>query len=59
MSALLLAAKNGHIDAIKILLERGADVDCEAQGVTPLHAAVAYGHLDAVGFASWLGRQGQ
>jgi ankyrin repeat protein len=48
MCALLLAAKNGHIQCVGFLLERGAAVECETQGVTPLHAAVAYGHFDIV-----------
>ncbi|MEZ0327389.1 MAG: ankyrin repeat domain-containing protein [Fimbriimonas sp.] len=43
------AAFFGHIDAVKLLLERGAAVDQVSKnplGVTPLHAALANGHKE-------------
>jgi uncharacterized protein len=48
MCALLLAAKNGHIDVVRLLLDRGSDISFETEGVSPLHAAVAYEHPDIV-----------
>jgi ankyrin repeat protein len=40
-SAVFLAAANGHLDALRILLESGADPDiADWKGITPLMAAV-------------------
>ena len=43
-----LAAKNGHAEAIRLLIEAGATVDLRAKlGVTPLHEAVVRRKLHA------------
>ena len=49
-SALLLAAKRGELDMVRILLDRGADASMkiDAKGNTPLHYASATGNF---GFA--------
>ena len=43
-SALMLAALKGHIDLVKKLIERGADVN--KPGWTPLHYAATNAHLE-------------
>ena len=54
---LIIAAHNGHLNSVKILLGYGADIDARgtleigdevAEGCTPLWAAAAFGHLDVV-----------
>ena len=46
---LLLAAKNGHIRAVKLLLERGAEPNTGDQvGHAPLHGAASRGHKEVV-----------
>ena len=48
-TALTVAAKAGHIDIVKILLERGASVDIEDElGLTPLFYAAEQGHTEIV-----------
>jgi uncharacterized protein len=50
-SALQLAAHFGRTDAVRLLLEHGADAMAVAQNSrrsTPLHAATGRGHLDTV-----------
>jgi len=45
--ALLWAAKNGHVAAVHLLLDKGANVnirDHKAGGMTPLHLAALRGH---------------
>jgi ankyrin repeat protein len=46
------AAIGGHIDIVKLLLERGADPNLPEEGIAPrgqaLHSAVVYGHLEIV-----------
>jgi ankyrin repeat protein/uncharacterized glyoxalase superfamily protein PhnB len=44
------AAKGGHVDAVRLLLERGADPNAREAGdnTCPLHWAAAQGHLSAV-----------
>ena len=48
MTALLLAARNGHAEAARSLLEAGADVNqpCAGDKSTPLVIAIANGHYD-------------
>jgi hypothetical protein len=36
---LYVAAENGHEEVVKILLEKGAEIDCVYDGSTPLHRA--------------------
>ena len=46
-------AKNGEVDAIKELVKsKKVDIDCRTPhtGLTPLHMACAYGHLEVVKF---------
>ncbi|PAW76307.1 MAG: hypothetical protein B9S32_15785 [Verrucomicrobia bacterium Tous-C9LFEB] len=39
----------GHADAIRILLDAGADIDARGEfDFTPLHEAIGQGHWDAV-----------
>lgn len=48
-SALGLAAYRGHLDVVRILLERGAHVDAQdRRGYTPLMAAAQSGHIAIV-----------
>jgi ankyrin repeat protein len=43
------ASKNGHADTVRILLNRGADVNAkEHNGDTALHGAASAGHIDVV-----------
>jgi ankyrin repeat protein len=44
------AAQEGHVDAVRLLLEHGADPNAREEGdnTYPLHWAAAYGHLEAV-----------
>ena len=57
VTPLIIAAHNGHLNSVKILLGYGADVDARGtlkiadevrRGCTPLSAAAASGHLDVV-----------
>ena len=44
-----IAAKNGHVDAIRALVRCGADVNAARQdGGTPMHAAAQNGHVNAI-----------
>jgi len=47
-SPLFVAARFGALDAVRLLLERGADVNFNTEGGTPLDAAVRSGHDDIV-----------
>lgn len=44
-----LAAWQGHVDVVRLLLEKGAKVNARGDGErTPLHYAAQWGHLDVV-----------
>ncbi|KAF0690680.1 Aste57867_17935 [Aphanomyces stellatus] len=46
---LLIACSNGHLDCVRILLDRGANhFAVDADGNTALHAACMYGHVAVV-----------
>ena len=52
MTPLYIACQNGHVDAARLLLEKGAEVDRAVsegyyKGQTPLYAACQNGHVDA------------
>ena len=57
VTPLIIAAHNGHLNSVKILLEYGADIEARGtlkiendviKGCTPLWAAAASGHLNVV-----------
>ena len=44
-----IAARFGHVDAVEILLEAGADINGRGEdGDTPLHCAAAGGQIEAI-----------
>jgi ankyrin repeat protein len=46
---LYIAAKEGHLAVVKLLLEKGASIDAKAEDAcTPLWIAAFYGHADVV-----------
>jgi ankyrin repeat protein len=50
-AAFVLACRNGHTEAARYLIDRGADVDARGFfGATGLHWAAHYGHADTVRF---------
>jgi Ankyrin repeats (3 copies) len=50
-AAFILACRNGHTDAARFLLDRGADVDARGFfGATALHWAAINGHAETVRF---------
>ena len=57
VTPLIIAARNGHLNSVKILLQYGADIEARGtlktgdeviEGCTPLWAAADTGHLDVV-----------
>jgi len=50
MNPLLWAAWGGHVEIVKLLLDKGADVNLPDSGtkITPLHMAVNEGHVEIV-----------
>ncbi|MBY0353596.1 ankyrin repeat domain-containing protein [Candidatus Babeliales bacterium] len=50
MPLLFLAARGGKTEVMAALIENGAVVDApeKTTGITPLHVATRYGHVDAV-----------
>ena len=48
MTALLFAARDGHLDAVRALVEQGADIDNGGSGekMSPLVMAIVNGHFD-------------
>ena len=43
---LYIASSNGHVDAARLLLDKGAEVDrARKDGATPLYAACQEGHV--------------
>ena len=52
------AATNGHVSMVKLLVERGADVNVKSQwGQTPLHYAAGEGHVAMVKLLVELGAE--
>lgn len=46
---LIEAARRGHLDTVKVLVEAGADVNLQGEAwYGPLHCAAYGGHLDTV-----------
>ncbi|KAF2135963.1 uncharacterized protein K452DRAFT_322730 [Aplosporella prunicola CBS 121167] len=51
MTPLNSAANNGHLETVKLLLEKGADLSVSNNdGWTPLNSAADSGHLEIVKF---------
>jgi uncharacterized protein len=52
---LLVAARDGHTEIARLLLEAGADVNATEPtfGAVPLHKAVYNGHLDLTRMIAW------
>ena len=45
----MIAARNGHREAVRALLEAGAEVDhADNDGCTALHAAAEEGHVEVI-----------
>eukprot|EP00959_Pyramimonas_sp_CCMP1952_P307843 6442930-Pyramimonas_sp.AAC.1 len=56
MHAVAGQVRNGHVDAVRALVELGADCNVRnADGSTLLHLAAACGHADVVGALVELG----
>jgi ankyrin repeat protein len=49
LSALHVAAKNNKLDAVRMLVKAGVDLNCQDEdGYTALHYAAELGHKDIV-----------
>eukprot|EP01097_Dermamoeba_algensis_P006846 TRINITY_DN426_c0_g1_i1.p1 TRINITY_DN426_c0_g1~~TRINITY_DN426_c0_g1_i1.p1 ORF type:complete len:127 (-),score=45.42 TRINITY_DN426_c0_g1_i1:252-632(-) len=49
MTPLQCAAENGHLDIVDFLLQKGADVNKQVQGMpSALHYAAGHGHIEVV-----------
>ena len=61
MTPLLFAARQGHLDAVKALLDAGADVNQVSDGdnTSPLLMAIINGHFDLAKFLLEQGRRRQ
>jgi ankyrin repeat protein len=50
-TALMIAATEGHLDVVRLLVEAGTDLNAsDAEGSTALTLARSYGHLDVAAF---------
>src|SRR3954452_24626018 len=49
------AARNGHLEVIKLLVERGADVNACRAGMTPLSHALASGQEEVAAYLRSVG----
>ncbi|KAH0419847.1 hypothetical protein CcaCcLH18_14269 [Colletotrichum camelliae] len=48
-TALAFASRNGHMEMVRLLLEKGADMNAvDNEGQTPMYVASYYGHLDVL-----------
>ena len=45
---LIVAARHGHIEIVKLLIEAGADLETNDDGYTPLDFALMYEHTETV-----------
>lgn len=50
-TALSQAARNGHLDIVQLLAEKGADIKANKKGWTPLHRAATGGYINV---ATWI-----
>ncbi|RKK10536.1 hypothetical protein BFJ66_g16873 [Fusarium oxysporum f. sp. cepae] len=48
---LIATSVNGHMEVVKMLLDKGADVMAASDGWNPLHAAFASGHVGVISVA--------
>ena len=47
-TAIMVASKNGHIDVVKLLIEKGADISMVSKDNTALLLASRYGQIELV-----------
>lgn len=51
MTATMWASRNGHLEALRLIVGRGGDVDrCDYLGLTPLHHAASRGLIHVVSY---------
>lgn len=49
MYIIVFGSKKGHLEVVKVLLERGANKEAANKyGERPLNSAIQYGHLEVV-----------